>query len=127
MNKRGLSTTILVLVVVVVLVALFFGTDLFKTTGQATYTTGANYGPIEQDSQNYPDCTHLTKDDGWSVTTKATVQSFDRTSGTIKEYADNCEGDRTVREFNCQDNTRQTRLVNCPTGMVCNQGVCIYE
>jgi len=129
MNKRGLSTTILVLIVVVVVAVLAFGTDLFKTTGQATkYTDGASYGPISEGYQNYINCKYLTRNDGWSVTSSEKIQYFDKTSGVIKESRDLCERtDRTVLEYHCEDGFGKQRYVICPPGTTCDEGACISE
>ena len=125
--KKGLmiGAVLAVAVLAFVLISLNPG----KTTGQATQTPGANYGPIEQNPGVYMSCSYIGENDGWEVTKKATIQYVDKTiGGNPVIVSDHCEGssqiDDKVREYHCDGEVMQKRLVQCPNQQFCRDGIC---
>jgi len=125
MEKRNINL-LFVIVAIVAIVAVGFALNSFSnsTTGQATLTPGANYGPI-QTTSNRVECNYLTENDGWDVTVKGEIKFYDKVAGISRTLADHCESPRTVVEYHCTTNYKQERVVNCPTGMRCSDGACI--
>ena len=127
-NKRGIAMLGLVFIAIAVIVIIVFGSNLFnQTTGQATLTPGADYGPINQKFNIYTQCKYVTENDGWDVTKKTQVEYLDITIG-MKQYSeDSCGVTRTsVVEYNCESGYRKKRIVECPQGMQCRDGACVY-
>ena|SRR3989344_6989241 len=121
MEKRSLIIGLIVLIVIVILAFVFLQT---QPTGQATFTPGANYGPVEPNFNVFANCKYLGSDDGWDVTVKTEVEYLDRTTGRTGTYADACSGGG-VTELHCEDGYRKARTVNCPSGTSCKDGACV--
>lgn len=123
MEKRYKIIAGVIVIFAIIVIALNFT----NTTGQATLTQGANYGPIKVDSTTN-NCVYLTSDDGWDVTKKEKVQYFDVAKGVTEEIEDHCFPEGKVVEYHCNDAGREVnRLVQCPNQMVCSDGICVYE
>ena len=117
--KIGLASLVVIAVVVIAL-------NISSPTGNATFTSGANYGPINPSFNIYTKCAYLDINDGWDVTMKTSVSYFDRTTGKTEEVSDACGGtSRSVVEQDCEDGYRKWRNVNCPSGMSCVEGACV--
>ena len=114
----------LVLVVVAALVLTFVSN---QSTGMATLTSNANYGPIQETGQAYHSCSYITDNDGWDVTKTRAVKYFDRLDGMNKEAVDYCDTNTKVREYNCQDGYMVYRPVICPPRTICKEGSCVYS
>lgn len=126
-NKRGFNNFVIGIVVVVILAAIIFSTNS-TSTGQATLTTGANYGTIQKEHKQV-DCVYIGEDDGWSVLQAETVEYYDKNIQQRQTKSDHCESDnmaRTLREYDCDKyGYVKHRLVNCPQGTECKNGACI--
>ena len=121
METKWKVTLIALVAVVVILIAVSNN----QTTGNATFTSGANYGAINPGFSVYTQCIYLDLNDGWDVTKKECVKFYDRTAGKYTEYCDACSGQNSVSETHCEDGYRKTRLVNCPSDMHCVDGACV--
>jgi hypothetical protein len=124
MEKR--TKLIIGAIVLIVLVVIMF-VVVQKPTGQATFTPGANYGPVQPNFNILTDCKYLNPDDGWDVTVKTEVQYRDRRNGRTETYADACTGSNSVTELHCEDGYRKARTVNCPSGTSCKDGACVAQ
>lgn len=69
-------------------------------------------------------------DSGDNIFAKGTTRQGTRDPLTLVETGvsseiDSCYNATTVREYVCDTNARSTLLHNCPSGLVCSDGVCI--
>ena len=119
---KGSVIITLVLVVVAALVLTFVSN---QSTGMATLTSNANYGPIQETGQAYHSCSYITDNDGWDVTKTRAVKYFDRLDGINKEAVDYCDTSTKVREYNCVNGYMAYRPVICPSRTICEEGSCI--
>ena len=123
MEKRLKIIASLVAVVVLILIVVIFAN---QTTGRATFTPGANYGPVNERFNLYPQCTYIDENDGWGVTKQTTVRYLNEITQQYEQYSDQCVGTgNTVSELHCEGGYRKARLVNCPSGTSCDNGACI--
>ena len=122
--EKGLKIALVILVIAVSVVIVF---NLPQSTGNATLTPKANYGPINDHTNAYHSCVYLTNNDGWSVTTTQKIRYFNRLTGESVEIADSCYTKTKVREFDCEGDYMRDRPVICPPRMVCVEGSCVYE
>ena len=110
------------IVVVALVIVVGFVTQL---TGRATFTPGADYGPINP-TQTYSDCIYVGTNDGWDVMVVGEVEYFDKGEGVPGNAKDFCVGEKTVNEFDCAEGGyRQERKVSCPNYIVCSGGACV--
>ena len=124
---------IVVSLVVIAAIVLAMVNFVNQFTGYATITPGASYGPIFPDPArkfNYVECKYVTENDGWDVTRKGTVQYRDITDTQLKENSDFCVPSsssiiKIVQEYHCVDGYAKYRQVNCPGGMLCEDGICV--
>ena len=116
----------LVVVLGIAIIAII-AINSFQSTGKvaSTFTSGANYGPVNNNFNVYTQCTYLDENDGWDVTKKTNVRFYDRTSGQYIEYGDVCSGQESVSENHCEEGYRKVRLVNCPSETSCVDGACV--
>jgi len=122
MENRGKIISIVVVAILLVIAFVFVN----QSTGQATLTPGANYGPVNNEYNLKTDCVYVSENDGWDVTKKGEVQFFDKSSGVTETRTDHCEeGNIRIREWHCEGNYAKSRLVQCPDQMTCKEGVCI--
>ena len=120
--KTGLIIAlIIVLVVGLGIVAVNFS----QTTGKATLTSGANYGPIDTGFNTFSECTYLSLNDGWDITYKSRVRAFDKKTGIMVEREDSCDTDTKVYEYHCEDGYMKERVAICPSKMICKDGICV--
>jgi len=97
-----------------------------NTTGNATLTPGAYYGPIQEGFNLYTQCSYVNTDDGWDVMVPTTVKYFDKTTGQVSQYSDACVGGgNTVAELDCEFGYRKVRNVKCPSETRCVDGACV--
>jgi len=131
MEKRGMSTTAVIIIAILIIVVLVFGFGIGKT-GKATETKetdGAIYGPVEPGYRDYSDCKYAGVNDGWDVTRKSEVTYKSIISGTAERAVDVCMSSESVKEYHCvkiNDGVfLQSKNVACPTGQKCYDGVCL--
>ena len=123
-KRKKIAVTLVIAVIVLLAVVVMFNQ---QTTGNATFTQGAFYGPLDKFSV-YTNCVYLTEDDGWNVFAKERIQFFNKLGGQMEEAEDHCDIDyRTVREYHCEDGYRKSRPVKCPIQMHCDNGVCVGD
>jgi len=130
MKKREKIIVILFVAVLVLVIGMSVRDNRNnKYTGKVTtYTSGADYKRLHTD-HDFIGCVNTTRNDGWDVTAKESIQCYNKNEEKWTLLTDSCEDVKTVLEYNIDGFTKYMmwRHVKCPTGMICKEGVCISE
>src|SRR3989344_3950380 len=94
-GRKGLLVVIVVLVLIAVALVL---ASVLRSTGNATLSSGVNYGPIDYGSYVFTKCEYLTEDDGWDATRAMSIRYFDKRKGLTYEATDECQINQRLME-----------------------------
>jgi len=125
MKKKSVKTMWIVILIILLLLIAIVG--IMSLTGNTVYTTGASYGKIASEYNQYSDCSYVSEDTGWEVDEQATISYYDVGGDGPKYLSDYCEDSRTVRKYLCDGASGlvRSRAVVCPTYKTCVDGVCM--